>query len=95
MTKNTDGKIDVTVIDIGRATMLKGKGITERQHLIDLARACYKLDWPNRRVFMQCYFDVYGKSFSAGWEKPLNYYDQKQVNKKKIKRVWKRIRGVK
>ena len=95
MTKNATGSIDVTVIDIGRATLLmKGKKITERQRLIDLARACYKLDWPNRRAFMQSYFDVFGKSFSDGWEKPLANYDKKQITKRKLKKLIRRKKKV-
>ncbi len=95
MTKNDAGGIDVTVIDIGRATLLmKGKKITERQRLIDLARACYKLDWPNRRAFMQSYFDVFGKSFADGWEKPLANYDRKQITKRKLKKLIRRKKKV-
>lgn len=91
MTKNVEIGIEVTAIDIGRARILQqGKQLSQKQRLTDLARACYKLDWPNRRLFMQSYFDAYGKLFAAGWEKPLDNYDKKQVMKRKLKRLIKR-----
>jgi len=90
MIKDQAGQIEVTVIDIGRAVVLRQKKMTERLRLIDLRRACYKLDWPNREIFMQCYFEVYGKTFAAGWRNPLNYYDWKQKTKRKIKQFLKR-----
>ncbi|MFW5450886.1 MAG: lipopolysaccharide kinase InaA family protein [Methylophagaceae bacterium] len=88
MTKNDQGGIDVTAIDIGRATILKMKP-TEHKRLLDLMRLCYKLDWPNRELFMQYYFDALGKTFSSDWKKPLKYYDWKHKTKRKIKRFLK------
>jgi tRNA A-37 threonylcarbamoyl transferase component Bud32 len=93
MTKNDHGQIDVTAIDIGRAAIFKGKKITEKMRLIDLRRICYKLDWPNREIFMQAYFDEYGKAFGPGWRKPLENYEWKQRTKRKIKLALNRMRG--
>jgi len=93
MTKNDHGQIDVTAIDIGRAAIFEGKKITEKMRLIDLRRICYKLDWPNREIFMQAYFDEYGQVFGPGWRKPLGNYERKQRTKRKIKQALKRIRG--
>lgn len=92
MTRNSHDQIDVTVIDIGRAAIFDGKRITEKMRLIDLMRICYKLDWPNREIFMQAYFDEFGKAFGPGWRKPLEYYEWKQKTKRKIKQALKRIR---
>ncbi len=88
MTKNEQGDINVTAIDIGRATILKMKP-TEHKRLLDLMRLCYKLDWPNRKLFMHYYFDALGHAFSSDWKKPLSYYDWKHKTKRKIKRFLK------
>lgn len=87
MTKTDDNQIEVTAIDIGRATVLdpKGKKVTQKMRLIDLCRLCYKLDWPNRNLFMQTYFKEFGQEFDSGWERPLSNYDRKQKTKRKIK----------
>ena len=92
MTKTEKNSIKVTAIDIGRATVhpLKGKKITQKMRLIDLCRLCYKLDWPNRKLFMHTYFKEYGREFDAGWSKPLRNYDRKHQLKRKIKSLFKK-----
>ena len=90
ITKNDGGGINVTAIDIGRASIQKSK-LTEGKRLLDLMRLCYKLDWPNRELFMQHYFDAYGKPFLSNWKAPLKYYDWKHKTKGKIKRSLKRL----
>lgn len=94
MTKTDNNQINVTAIDIGRATVLapKAKKVTQKMRLIDLCRLCYKLDWPNRTAFMKVYFKEYGQAFDAGWSRPLKYYDWKQKTKHKVKRFLKTIR---
>jgi len=92
MTKTQQNQIEVTAIDIGRATVypIKGKKITQKMRLIDLCRLCYKLDWPNRKEFMHTYFKAYGQEFDSGWSKPLRNYDWKQKTKRRIKGMFKR-----
>ncbi len=89
MTVNPEGAIDIRVIDIGRA--LTGRhNIKEKHRLIDLMRLCYKLDWPNRHLFMQYYFAEYGKPFVQGWQRSLQYYDSKQKLKRLLSGHWKK-----
>jgi len=92
-TENND--INITAIDIGRATIYRKKGVTERERLLDLMRCCYKLNWPNRELFMDYYFEAYGGKFARRWKTSLSYYDWKLRTKKKLKRVlkgkWKKV----
>lgn len=92
MTKTDTNQIKVTAIDIGRATIFKTQGdkkITQKMRLIDLCRLCYKLDWPNRKLFMHTYFKEYGQEFDKGWSDPLRNYDRKHQMKRKIKGLFK------
>ena len=82
-------EINITAIDIGRASINMKEGVTERQRLLDLMRCCYKLNWPNRELFMDYYFEAYGKKFAHRWKTSLSYYDWKLRTKKKLKRVLK------
>ena len=82
-------EINITAIDIGRATIYLTKRVTERERLLDLMRCCYKLNWPNRELFMDYYFDAYGGKFSQRWKTSLSYYDGKLKAKKKLKRILK------
>lgn len=92
MTQTKSNEIEVTAIDIGRATVLdlKGTKVTQKMRLIDLCRLCYKLDLPNRKTFMFTYFKEYGQEFDSGWSKPLANYDRKQQTKRKIKGLFKK-----
>lgn len=82
-------EINITAIDIGRASINMKKRVTERQRLLDLMRCCYKLNWPNRELFMDYYFDAYGQKFAHRWKTSLSYYDWKLRTKKKLKRILK------
>ena len=74
------------MIDIGRALTHQHK-LKEKHRLLDLMRLCYKLDWPDRHLFMQYYFSEYGNPFAQGWQRALQYYDLKQKLKRKLKRL--------
>jgi len=93
MIRTQNDQIEVSAIDIGRATVLKLKGqkVTQKMRLIDLCRLCYKLDWPNRKLFMHTYFKEFGKEFDSNWTKPLRNYDWKQKAKRKLKGFIKKV----
>jgi tRNA A-37 threonylcarbamoyl transferase component Bud32 len=80
-----NNEINITAIDIGRASINMMKSISEHQRLLDLMRCCYKLNWPNRELFMSYYFEAYGRKFSHRWKTSLSYYDWKLKTKKKLK----------
>ena len=82
-------EINITAIDIGRASINMMESVSERQRLLDLMRCCYKLNWPNRELFMGYYFEAYGRKFSHRWKTSLSYYDWKLKTKKKLKRALK------
>ena len=82
-------EINITAIDIGRASINMKKNLSEHQRLLDLMRCCYKLNWPNRHLFMDYYFAAYGRKFSAHWKSSLSYYDWKLRTKKRVKRALK------
>ena len=82
-----NNEINITAIDIGRASINMMKSISEHQRLLDLMRCCYKLNWPNRELFMSYYFEAYGRKFSHRWKTSLSYYDWKLKTKKKLKRA--------
>lgn len=84
-----NGAINITAIDIGRATIYLKRGVTERQRLLDIMRCCYKLNWPNRELFMEYYFAAYGHKFAKRWRSSLSYYDWKLKTKKQLKRILK------
>ena len=84
-----NNEINITAIDIGRASINMMKSISEHQRLLDLMRCCYKLNWPNRELFMDYYFEAYGRKFSHRWKTSLSYYDWKLKTKKKLKRALK------
>lgn len=84
-----NNELTITAIDIGRANILFRKSLTEQQRLLDLMRCCYKLNWPNRKLFIAYYTDAYGREFSRRWQSSLAYYDWKQKTKKKLKRILK------
>lgn len=79
-----DGLITPYLIDIGRAKLVKGT-LGGRQRILDLMRICYKLDWPDRELFIQYYNKCWGKTFSPFWRLALGYYDFKQGTKKFFK----------
>lgn len=79
-----DGTITPYLIDIGRARITR-KGAAGRHRLLDLMRICYKLDWPNRHLFVQCYNEHWGRSLPSYWRLALGYYDVKQGTKKNLK----------
>lgn len=84
-----NGEINITAIDIGRATIYLKRGVTEQQRLLDIMRCCYKLNWPNRELFMKYYYKAYGRRFAKRWRTSLSYYDWKLKTKKKLKRILK------
>ena len=86
-----NGQITPYLIDIGRAKVVK-KTLGGRQRILDLMRICYKLDWPDRELFIQYYSKRWGKTFSSYWRLALGYYDFKQGTKKYLKRKLKKKR---
>jgi hypothetical protein len=79
-----DGRITPYLIDIGRAKVVKG-ALGGRLRILDLMRICYKLDWPDRELFIQHYNKCWGKTFSPFWRLAVGYYDFKQKSKKYFK----------
>jgi len=84
--QSTDGSIEPYLIDIGRAWLGNGSGLKQRHRLQDLMRICYKLNWTDRRRFVELYQANMGRNFSRWWPLPLHYYDYKQKAKKGLKR---------
>jgi serine/threonine protein kinase len=84
LTQAKDGQITPYLIDIGRAKVVKGP-LGGRHRILDLMRICYKLDWPDREFFIQCYSKCWGKTFSPFWRLAVRYYDFKQGSKKFLK----------
>jgi hypothetical protein len=84
-----DGKITPYLIDIGRAKVLN-KPLAGRQRIQDLMRICYKLDWPDRELFIQYYSKCWRNTFLPYWRLALGYYDLKQGTKKYIKRKFQK-----
>ena len=84
LTQGDDGKITPYLIDIGRAKVVK-KILDGHQRILDLMRICYKLDWPDRELLIQCYCKHWGRSFSSYWRLAVKYYDLKQGSKKYLK----------
>lgn len=82
-------EINITAIDIGRATIYQKRDLSEQQRLLDIMRCCYKLNWPNRELFMEYYYEAYGRKFAKRWRTSLSYYDWKLKTKKKLKRILK------
>ncbi|APG28765.1 hypothetical protein A7E78_13555 [Syntrophotalea acetylenivorans] len=91
LTQDDDGKITPYLIDIGRAKVVKNT-LGGRQRILDLMRICYKLDWPDRELLIQCYSQHWGRSFSSYWRLAVKYYDIKQGGKKKLKGKLKKKR---
>lgn len=91
LTQDDDGKITPYLIDIGRAKLVK-KVLDGHQRVLDLMRICYKLDWPDRELLIQCYSEHWGRSFSSYWRLAVKYYDIKQGSKKKLKGKFKKKR---
>lgn len=87
--QQTDGTITPYLIDIGRAR-ITSKGAEGRHRLLDLMRICYKLDWPNRNLFVQSYNRHWGRSLPSYWRLALGYYDLKQGTKKNLKARFRR-----
>ena len=89
-------EINITAIDIGRATIYPKQHVTEQQRLLDIMRCCYKLNWPNRELFMDYYYEAYGRKFAKRWKTSLSYYDWKLRTKKKLKRLlkgkWRKVK---
>jgi hypothetical protein len=85
MLKQEDcGNITPYLIDIGRAKVVKGT-LGGRQRILDLMRICYKLDWPDRELFIRHYNQCWGRTFGPYWRLALAYYDFKQGSKKLLK----------
>lgn len=91
LTQDDDGKITPYLIDIGRAKVVKTT-LGGRQRILDLMRICYKLDWPDRELLIQCYCKNWGRSLPAYWRLAVKYYDIKQGSKKYLKGKLKKKR---
>ena len=89
LTQKNDGRIIPYLIDIGRARITR-KGVDGRHRLLDLMRICYKLSWPNRKFFIQCYHHHWHRKLPWYWRLAVGYYDVKQGTKKYVKRQLKR-----
>jgi hypothetical protein len=84
LTQADDGTITPYLIDIGRAKVKK-KILDGHQRVLDLMRICYKLDWPDRELFIQSYGRHWGRPFPSYWRWAVKYYDFKQGGKKSLK----------
>ncbi len=91
LTQEDDGKITPYLIDIGRAKLMK-KALVGRMRILDLIRICYKLDWPDRELLIQCYCKNWGQSLPSYWRLAVKYYDIKQGSKKYLKGKLKKKR---
>ncbi|PLW68120.1 lipopolysaccharide kinase InaA family protein [Pseudohalioglobus lutimaris] len=87
LAQSADGNITPMVIDIGRARIWSGPGsrVRHRDRMLDLIRIAYKLDWSDRRAFIERYEGHLGRSLSPLWRVPFFYYDSKQRLKKALK----------
>lgn len=83
--QQTGNTVKPYLIDIGRAWLGNGSGLSHRHRLQDLMRICYKLDWTDREAFVRCYEASRGRHFPSWWRLPFHYYDYKQKFKKTIK----------
>lgn len=82
-----DGTVEPMAIDIGRARIWSGAGsrVRTRDRMLDLIRIAYKLDWPDRQLFIDHYERHLGKALGPLWRIPFRYYDAKQTLKKALK----------
>jgi hypothetical protein len=80
-----DGLITPYLIDIGRAKVQK-VAIDGRRRILDLVRICYKLDWPDRELFIESYNKRWTGRIPDFWRVAVRYYDFKQGTKKFFKR---------
>ncbi len=71
-------------IDIGRARV-GIKVLDGHQRILDLMRICYKVDWPDRELFIACYCSHWNKKFFPLRRWAVGYYDVKQGGKKSLK----------
>ena len=74
------GEATFYAIDIGRARF-------DDQHkpLADIARVCYKLDWPDRETLMAAYLQNYRLNNKQRWRLWCRAYDYKLALKKGLK----------
>jgi hypothetical protein len=86
LTQDVDGLVTPYLIDVGRV-YLSPKPLAGRQRILDLMRICYKLDWPDRNLFIQAYCKHWNTSFLPYWRLALSYYDFKQGGKKAVKNM--------
>ena len=79
------GEATFYAIDIGRARF-------DDQHepLADIARVCYKLDWPDRETLMAAYLQNYRLKNKQRWRLWCRAYDYKLALKKGLKGNLKR-----
>ncbi len=82
-------KVEVYIIDIGRARILTT--LTKRQRLIDLMRINYKLTWPGREEFMNYYHQIQGKEL-VYWRWAVRFYEWKQKSKRTMKKSIKKLK---
>jgi hypothetical protein len=90
LTQKADGCITPYLIDIGRARVLKE--VNDRHRVLDLMRICYKLDWPDRELFIQTYCRRLGHPLPAWWRWAVRYYEFKQGGKKSAKGMFRKQR---
>lgn len=84
--KAEEGKLRVTIIDIGRARIVKRRSLSQRERFLDLMRICYKLNWPDREDLLRRYFGVCTQTVPRWSRLPLHYYDWKYYLKRGLQR---------
>ncbi len=93
-----DSKLQFSLIDTARLRDQLYPPFARKYMLADMARACHKLDWLNRKRLMAYYFSGIGSSFS--WRDKLSFYLydfkvslKRTIGRKGLKKLMKRIKG--
>ena len=81
---DADGEVRFSLIDTGRARFYPGATPFSKR-MADLARTCYKLDWPLREEFMGRYLGAHGKRFGWRYRLPFRLFDWKLNFKRTLK----------
>lgn len=82
--QEADGEVLFSLIDTGRARFYPGTTPFSKR-MADLARTCYKLDWPLREEFMGRYLGAHGKRFGWRYRLPFVLFDWKLNTKRRLK----------
>ena len=94
-----ENKLQFSLIDTARVrTYSHATPLNLR--IADLTRACHKLDWAERKRFMQIYLALTGRKFEWQYRLPFYLYDfkvglKRTIGRKGIKRLFKRIKSLK